>query len=94
MLLEIAVQLQRLEALLAQRIRQLMTLVLGVAERDGAHRAEMVEQPRHRLEPLVAVDFIEALADAARGALLGQLHFLRVAQKTARQRGDAFGEGG
>ncbi len=93
-LFQVAVQRQRDDALRLQLGEQRAALLLGVAEGQRAHWPVVAQQLAHGGEALLVLDLVEALADGRGAVLLGQRHFLRLAQETPRQPGDAFGIGG
>ncbi|MCY1211583.1 hypothetical protein D9M72_232970 [compost metagenome] len=90
-LLQVAMQCQRLVALRAQQLHQFAAARLGIAERQRAGRAEMVEQPPDRTQALAFLHFIEALADGGVVVRRFQLQRLRLAQELVGELVDAFG---
>ena len=90
-LIEFAVQRERMKTLRAQHVEQIAALLLGVAERERAHRTVVVQQQTDGVQPLVFGHFVEALANLGVVVPLFELHFLRVAQELLAQLDDAFG---
>ena len=69
-------------------------LLLRVAEGEGAHRAVVVQQQAHGVQPFGLGHLVEALADLAGGVGLGEPDLLRLAQEPRAQLGNAVGVGG
>ena len=76
-----------------QHIEQLAASLLGVAERERADRAVMLEQDADGFQALVVLDLVEALANLGVLVLFKQLDLLRLAQELAGQSHDAFRKG-
>ena len=93
-LFEFAVQRKGRKALGPQFVGQFAAVHLGVAERQGRHRLEMLEQLADCLVALIEADFKEALLDLA-GVVLGlDLHFDRIAQEQFGGAADVVRVGG
>ncbi len=93
-LVQVAVQGLGDEAVFGQLVHQLVALLFGVAKRNGAHRAEMVEDAAHCGETGLAVHLEKALLNRAVGHGGGHFDLLRVLHELLGQLFNAFGVGG
>ena len=73
-----------------QHIHQIAALLLGVAERQRADRAVMLEQCSDGLQTFLVFYLVETLAYLAALMLLRQLDLLRLAHELVCQARDTF----
>ena len=93
-LVQVAVQLQGDDALRLQHGHQVAALLLGVAEGQRRHGAEVVQQQPHGVQALVVAHLVEALADGVRRMGFLQLHDVWLAHVSGPERHHAVGVGG
>ena len=93
-LVQVAVQLQRHDALRLQHRHQVAALLFGVAKGQGALGAEMVQCQAHGVQALVFGHFVEALLDLLGAVRLLQRHGHRFALVARGQLGHVWRVGG
>ena len=93
-LLQLAVQCQRAKPLGLQVGDEVFALLLGIAERQRADRAKVIEQRRHSLKAVGARNFVKTLLDQGLGVQCLDLDLHRLAHELFGQFLDAFGVSG
>ena len=91
---QLAIQRQRAETLRLQQRHQLAALVFGVAKRQRADGAKVVQQQRHGGQAVGAGHLVKALLDQVLGMLRFDLDGLRLAHELVGDAGNSFGVGG